>query len=159
GDIVIFIDDDALPYDTYWLERYIEAFSADSTGQLGAAGGPVWHRDTEWLEFNGGATSDYGFQIFDLNQIEPTTLDGHRWVLRVQGCNCAFRRSALVAIGGFDEFFTYYHDETDVCLRLARAGFSTMHLAANGVRHYPATSERRTSKFDRNWRVVTRSDT
>ncbi|MGH9159361.1 MAG: glycosyltransferase, partial [Vicinamibacteraceae bacterium] len=62
-------------------------------------------------------------------------------------------------VGGFDEFFTYYHDETDLCLRLARAGFETTHLPDNGVRHYAAPSERRTSKYDRNWYVVTRSDT
>ena len=159
GEIVVFIDDDAIPGDTNWLARYVEAFTSDTSGSLGAAGGPVFHRDTEWLEFNGGATSDYGFQIFDKAIMGQISLDNHRWVPRVQGCNCAFRRETLVAIGGFDEFFTYYHDETDVCLRLARAGFTVTHLPDNGVRHYPATSERRTSKFDRNWEVVTRSDT
>jgi glycogen synthase len=159
GEVVIFIDDDALPVDTRWLLRYIEAFSSGGAERLGAAGGPVLHRDTEWFEFNSGATSDYGFQVFDSTQIGQMAIDGVRWLLRVQGCNCAFQRSALVAIGGFDTFFTYYHDETDVCLRLARAGFRTTHLPENAVRHYPATSERRTTKYDRNWRVVTRSDT
>ena len=41
GDIVVFIDDDALPGDSDWLARYIAAFAADTIGQLGAAGGPV----------------------------------------------------------------------------------------------------------------------
>lgn len=159
GDIVVFIDDDALPEDELWLTRYADAFARAGETELGAAGGPVWHRDTRWVEFNGGATSDYGFQIFDAARMGEVTLDGRRWLLRVQGCNCAFRRDALARIGGFDEFFTYYHDETDVCLRLARIGYATTHLADNAVRHYAASSERRTSKFDRNWRVVARSDT
>jgi glycogen synthase len=159
GDVVIFIDDDALPGDADWVRRYAEVFAAGTVGQVGAAGGSVLHRDTHWIEFDGGATSDYGFQVFNRVGLSQINLDNHRWLLRVQGCNCAFRRSALVAIGGFDEFFVYYHDETDVCLRLARAGFATVNLPDNPVRHYPALSERRISKFDRNWRVVTRSDT
>ena len=159
GELIAFIDDDALPFDEEWVARYVSAFSIPGSEKVGAAGGPVWHHDTDALEFNGGATSDYGFQIFKSDETTSARLDGRRWVARVQGCNCAFRRSALVAVGGFDEFFTYYHDETDLCLRLARAGFATVHLPDNAVRHYPATSERRTSKFDRNWEVVARSDT
>lgn len=158
GEIVVFIDDDALPEDPHWLARYVAAFSGPGSADRGAAGGPVRHGDTCWLEFNGGATSDYGFQIFDADKLGQVKLDGQRWLLRVQGCNCAFRRSALVKVGGFDEFFIYYHDETDICLRLARAGWHTQHLPENGVRHYAAGSERRTSKYDRNWRVVARSD-
>jgi glycosyltransferase involved in cell wall biosynthesis/GT2 family glycosyltransferase len=165
GDVLAFIDDDALPMDERWAARYVEAFAGDGAGgsagaggaeKLGAAGGPVWHHDTPWKEFDGGLTGDYGFQVFDVSKGIPSR---GRWWPRVQGCNCAFAREALVSIGGFDEFFLYYHDETDMCLRLARAGFATRHLPDNGVRHYPAPSERRTSKYDRNWTVVTQSDT
>src|SRR5689334_11021549 len=159
GDIVAFIDDDALPIDDHWLARYVDAFQSDPSGRLAAAGGPVWHRDTSAYEFNGGATSDYGFQIFDATIQEQSKLPGQRWCLRVPGGNCAYRRSALVQLGGFDEFFVYYLDEADVCLRLARAGWTISYLAENGIRHYSAPSERRTSKFDRNWRVITQSDT
>jgi len=48
------------------------------------------------------------------------------------GLQLRFRRNALIAIGSFDEFFTYYHDETDVCLRLARAGFTVLNLPTMG---------------------------
>src|SRR5262249_55985978 len=54
--------------------------------------------------------------------------------------------------------FQYYHDETDLSVRLARAGYATEYLPDNGVRHYAATSERRASTYDRNWDVVARSD-
>lgn len=157
GDIVTFIDDDALPVDDAWGARYVAAFEQAGAGTpLGAVGGPVWHHDTVWKEFDGGLTGDYGFQVFDIAHGRP---EHGRWWPRVQGCNCAFLREAMTRIGGFDEFFLYYHDETDVCLRLARAGFATRHLPDNGVRHYAAASERRTSRFDRNWRIVTQSDT
>jgi glycosyltransferase involved in cell wall biosynthesis/GT2 family glycosyltransferase len=159
GEIVVFIDDDALPGDDEWLERFVRCFEQDATGKLAAVGGPVWHRDTAENEFNGGATSDYAFQIFgsasDAAQAEPA----QRWYTRVPGGNSAFRRSALVDIGGFDRTYAYYLEEADVCLRLIEAGYTVEHLPGNGIRHYPAPSERRTSKYDRNWRVIARSDT
>jgi glycogen(starch) synthase len=159
GDIVAFIDDDALPADEYWLARYLQAFAADPDLRMGAAGGPVWHKDTYDPEFDGGATSDYGFQVFNRSPQGHEPLDELRWVSRVPGGNCAYRRSALVQIGGFDEYYTYYLDETDVCVRLARAGFRIAHLPDNPIRHYSAPSGIRTSPYDRNWRIITRSDT
>jgi hypothetical protein len=159
GEIVAFIDDDALPADEYWLARYLQAFAADPDLRLGAAGGPVWHKDTHDFEFNGGATSDYGFQVFNRSIADDDELDERRWVSRVPGGNCAYRRSALIQIGGFDEYFTYYLDEADVCVRLARAGFRIAHLSNNPIRHYSAPSGIRTSPYDRNWRIITRSDT
>lgn len=159
GDIVAFIDDDALPGDVDWLARYVDVFHKDETGWLGAAGGPVLHRDADWLEFKGGATSDYGFQLFD--HAECLRFPGQRWQRGVQGCNCAFRRRSLVAIGGFDEFFTYYLDETDVCWRMAGAGYTVEYVPDNQVRHYAHQAvglEHRTRLADRDWRQVARSD-
>ena len=37
------------------------------------------------------------------------------------GTNCAFRRDALLAVGGFDPAFAYHLDESDVNRRLAQA--------------------------------------
>jgi glycogen synthase len=159
GDIVVFIDDDALPGDADWLARYVEAFDADTTGSLGAAGGPVWHKDSNYYEFNGGAISDYGFQIFEQQRADEMVATSSHWVAGVRGCNCAFRRDALMAVGGFDEFYTYYLDESDVCMRLAHAGFTIAHLPSNAVRHYSGASANRATAIDRNWRVIARSDT
>ena len=147
------------PGDAEWLARFVERFEQDITGKLAAVGGPVWHRDTSDSEFNGGATSDYAFQIFGSASDAAERVPGQRWYTRVPGGNSAFRRNALVEVGAFDRTFAYYLEEADVCLRLIEAGFVVEHLPGNGIRHYPAPSERRTSKYDRNWRVIARSDT
>src|SRR5689334_1003767 len=81
GDLIAFIDDDAIPDDVRWLARYVDAFTADESGRLGAAGGPVRHADTPCVEFPSGG-------------------DG---IERVHASNCAFRRHALVSVGGFDD--------------------------------------------------------
>lgn len=158
GDIVVFIDDDAFPADELWLERYLDVFRKDNEGKLAAAGGPVLHRDTDRFEFNGGATSDYGLHIFDsaANQIPD---NGDRWTRGVPGGNSAFRRDTLLAIGGYDEFYTYYMDESDVCMRLNRAGLKISYLPDNPIRHYAARSEKKNAAFSHKWFVITRSDT
>ena len=43
--------------------------------------------------------------------------------LSLTGANSSFRRRALLDVGGFDEAYAYFLDETDVCLRLAEAGW------------------------------------
>lgn len=159
GEVVAFIDDDALPGDERWLARFATAFADDATGRLGALGGPVWHRDTERAEFEGGVTSDYGVQVFGRAPGGMPPADGRRWVTGVPGGNCAMRRSALLAIGGFDEFYTYYLDETDVCFRLARAGYAIGYLPDNGIRHYAARGAGAARAAVRDWRTITRSDT
>src|SRR5690349_8440055 len=56
GDIIVFIDDDALPADRQWLNRIVQAFADDIDGRLGAVGGAVWQGDTQYYEFLSGAT-------------------------------------------------------------------------------------------------------
>ena len=157
GDIVAFIDDDAIPTSTDWLARFATAFADDGGGKLAAVGGGVLQGDTEGFEFHAGATSEYGMQVFDEVAAGPRAWPDQEWIPRVPGGNCAFRRDALIAIGGFDAFFTYYMDETDVCCRLARAGWTIGHVPGNTVRHYPRRAG--DVPFQRPWRVIARSDT
>ena len=158
GDVVAFIDDDALPADPGWLRHLVAPLAEDPT--LGASGGPVLRGDGDDWEFQGRVASDYGelrepFEAAALGLVA----DGRRWVRYTQGNNCAFPRAALLAIGGFDETFTYYLDETDVCLRLARSG-RPIGLAPRAiVRHYSASAAHRRTWHDRNWDVMARSDT
>ena len=158
GDIVVFIDDDALPAEPNWLDKIVEAFQADTEGKVGAVGGPALHCDTAHYQFRAGLTSDYAFQVFRATDANAQPADGVRWFRRTVGCNSAFRRSALVEVGGFDEHLIYYLDESDVCLRLARRGYDTLHLEDGAVRHYPAPSPVG-APFLRNRRIVARSDT
>lgn len=159
GDVVVFIDDDARPATREWLDEIVGVFAADGAGRVGAVGGPALHCDTELLQFGGGLSSDYGQQVFVGAEDAGPQPDGHRWVRRTIGCNSAYRRSALLAIGGFDEHITYYGDDADVALRLARAGYETVHVPAAAVRHYPAPSKHLGPPFIRNRRVVTQDDT
>ncbi|WP_205509329.1 glycosyltransferase [Longitalea arenae] len=158
GNYVAFIDDDALPCDKYWIENYIYFIVYNKNLKIGTVGGPVKHKHTEHYEFKNGATSDYGFQIFREEELKSHTLDGKRWVQGVPGGNNIVLKSALYEIGGFDERFIYYLDETDMCIRLARKGYVVINNPINYIKHFKAPSGVRKSAYDIRWDIIARSD-
>ena len=139
GEIVVFCDDDAIP-EPEWLSRLVPAF--DDT-QVGIAGGFVRGRNGISFQWMGLETDKFGLD-YPLSIETPLSrgMDNGR-MLKVQGTNCAFRKSAIMAIGGFDEGFAFYLDETDVSWRLAHAGWKTMIVPAAEVQHGFSASELR----------------
>jgi glycosyltransferase involved in cell wall biosynthesis len=115
GDIVAYLDSDAFP-DVHWLKYLASAFSdADYAG----IGGPN-------LAPPGlGLVAD----CFDNAPGGPVhVLLSDREAEHIPGCNMAFRRADLIAIGGFDPALRVAGDDVDVCWRLQargrRLGFS-----------------------------------
>lgn len=88
-------------------------------------------------------------------------------VMRVDwsaGCSLMMRQTVLDQIGDFDEGFFLYFEETDLCLRAARAGWPTDYIRASEVAHIGSESTgmkrwTRTPRywFDSRWRYFTKS--
>ena len=131
GEIVAFLDDDAYP-DADWL-HYLAASFRDE--RYAAVGGPNIPPDDGPLVASCVAAAPGG---------PIHVLISDREAEHVPGCNMAFRKSALAAIGGFDERFWAAGDDVDVCWRLQEAGktlgFSAgavvMHRRRDSVRRY-----------------------
>jgi GT2 family glycosyltransferase len=157
GDVVAFIDDDALPRDPAWLRGLCDAITDDPG--IAGAGGPVLTGDAQAYEFEGRVIGEYGelYPPFEA-AARGIAVDGVRWVAGVQGVNCAFRRDALLAVGGFDEAYVYCFDETDVCMRVARGGARIAYAPRSAVLHFSASGERRRSPYDRAWNVIAAAD-
>lgn len=56
------------------------------------------------------------------------------------GASLMIRQDLLDEIGGFDEAFFLYFEETDLCLRAARAGWQTHYVAGSRVEHIGSVS-------------------
>ena len=56
------------------------------------------------------------------------------------GASLMIRQEVLDEIGGFDEAFFLYFEETDLCLRAARAGWQTHCVASSRVEHIGSVS-------------------
>jgi len=139
GEFVAFIDDDAIAEPT-WLERLIAPLE-DSN--IAASGGFVRGRNGISLQWCAeeigadGASHPIGITDVTLPPVNPNR------AVKTQGTNCVFRRDVLLDLGGFDENFHFYLDETDLNLRIARAGLQTAIVPNAEVQHGYAASRMR----------------
>lgn len=158
GEIVAFIDDDAYP-DPSWLDRLVEAFEWE---EVAAAGGPTIGHTGFWYQVWHSRADRFGNFWTDFPPcVNPTQLlaapGSHEYTYTI-GTNCAFRREVLVGLGGFDEEFEYYLDETDLCCRLTDAGYVVAALDDGFVYHKFLPSDiRERSDVIKDWYQVLKS--
>lgn len=144
GKYICFIDDDAIP-EADWLEHVVTAFEADA--DLSAVGGFI--RDSDGIEFQARyVTCDALGRGYYGERPEYVALQskGIRTFPSLTGTNASFRLSDLRKIGGFDETFAYFYDETDVNKRMDDAGMKACVLPDAEIHHKYAPSHLRTDK-------------
>ena len=129
GEIVAYLDDDARP-DADWL-TYLAAVFA-TTNHVGV-GGPNLAPPGDGPIAACVANAPGGPMHVLLSETEAE---------HIPGCNMAFRRDALEAIGGFDVQFRAAGDDVDVCWRLQEQGWTLGFSPAAMVWHHPRDSMR-----------------
>ena len=149
GEFVAFLDDDAIP-EPDWL-RAIAAPYADEA--VGASGGFVYGPDGLSYQYRFGTANRFGDANLDWTRATPEfSFPFSENFPHLLGANSSFRRSALVEVGGFDEEYEYYLDETDVTLRILDRGWKVAQVAGGHVHHkFMASHIRTDSKVLRNW--------
>lgn len=141
GDIVAYVDDDAVPCQR-WLEQLVQLFQDPN---LDATGGAVYliYPNHSKVQHRIGLISSVLEQINIrsswLEDIVPSGM-GCQWVARMMGANMAFRRQALLEVGGFDEFYVFNAEETDLILRMVNAGHIVHPVKEAPVYHVQASS-------------------
>ncbi len=130
GEFVVYIDDDAYPPPP-WLKYLAFAFLRSNHACIG--GPNLVPPEDGWI---GQCVADSPGG--PLHVLLTDELAEH-----VPGCNMAFRRSRLAAIGGFDPLYRTAGDDVDVCWRLQDQGWTVGFSAAAMVWHHRrATTQR-----------------
>ncbi len=129
GEIVAYIDDDAYP-DPQWL-RYL-AFTFMNTDYAGVGGPNI-------APAGDGAIAEC---VAHAPGGPLHVLLNDRDAEHIPGCNMAFRRSALMEIGGFDPRFRAAGDDVDVCWRVQAQGWKIGFNPAAMVWHHRRNSVR-----------------
>jgi len=129
GEIIAYLDDDAHP-DPHWLTYLAATFLSTSHAGVGGPNiappgdGPI----AECVARAPGGP------------VHVLVTD--REAEHIPGCNMAFRKSCLAAIGGFDPQFRTAGDDVDVCWRLQERGWTLGFHPAAMVWHHRRNSVR-----------------
>ncbi|MCE6952212.1 glycosyltransferase [Cereibacter sphaeroides] len=144
GEVVAFLDDDAVPEPT-WLSRLVAPFE---DARVVASGGFVRGRNGITFQWRASAVDRCGIDHPLAVDPQGVTLCAPRGDLvpRVQGTCAAFRRKSLVSVGGFDPAFRFYLDETDLCRRLGPAGLTAIVPLAQVHHGFAAGPHRRADR-------------
>jgi GT2 family glycosyltransferase len=130
GEIIAYIDDDAYP-DPYWLTYLAAAFLRTEHAGIG---GPNFAVPADGAIADCVANAPGG-------PIHVLLSDG--LAEHIPGCNMAFRREKLSAIGGFDPRFRVAGDDVDICWRLQERGWTLGFAPSAVVWHHRRNSIKR----------------
>jgi GT2 family glycosyltransferase len=129
GEIVAFTDDDARP-DPHWLTYLAIEFARS---EHVAVGGP------NIAPIGDGPIADC---VANSPGGPIHVLLADRVAEHIPGCNMAVRRSALIAVGGFDPIYRAAGDDVDMCWRLQERGWTIGFAPAAMVWHHRRNSLR-----------------
>lgn len=138
GEIVAYIDDDARP-DAHWLTYLAATFMRSA---YVGVGGPNIAPPGDGLIADCVANAPGGPIHVLLSDQEAE---------HIPGCNMAFRKSHLQAIGGFDPQFRIAGDDVDICWRLQQCGWKLGYSPAATVWHHRRNSVRAYWKQQKNY--------
>ena len=112
GQIIAFTDDDCLPSPD-WLKNGAQAFEPEVAGASGRIIVPLPDQPTDY-------------------ELDATGLVASTFVT----ANCFYRRSALEAVGGFDERFTLaWREDSELFFRLLKSGYKLVQAPQAVVVH------------------------
>ena len=149
GDVVAFIDDDALPFDD-WVQHILAEYNARPLTTAGL-GGPAYYAGTFWFQAEDNGVNRFAEAKVN---IDARQIGRDGWFRYNTGTNATFATAALREHGGFDEQFDYYLDESEVCLRLQQSGLLIGYAPDVVVRHEFAQSHNRQGRLNFNWHTI-----
>jgi glycosyltransferase involved in cell wall biosynthesis len=135
GEIVAFIDDDAIPH-AEWIQTLVTPYRDID---VAAVGGPVfdlplgrvvWTRCT-CTRFGASNTESEG-------PIDRYLGRGADPFAYLPGCNMSFRRRVLEELGGFNALLSYNYDDAEICSRAVDRGYRIHWVEDALVQHHRA---------------------
>lgn len=116
--LTMLLDDDMIPVPTM-VERHLARHAAEPDPLVATLGQAVWHPDlrpsptSRWLDWSG--------LMFDYAALEGWAGRDVGWG-RFYSCNVSLKTELLRRVGGFDESFIHYYEDTDLAKRLGEEG-------------------------------------
>jgi GT2 family glycosyltransferase len=88
--------------------------------------------------------------VFRRNLMRYWDYSGQREVDKIMGCALMIRAEVYTRLGGLDNSYFMYFEETDLCYRVKRMGYKTVYFPVSRIVHYGGAS----SKAQKELKVV-----
>jgi glycosyltransferase involved in cell wall biosynthesis len=149
GDLIAFIDDDALPFDD-WIDTLLYEFGRRPLTHA-AIGGPAYYSGTFRYQ-----AEDIGINKFAEARVNIDSAEIGRggWERSMLGTNTCFRADVIREADGFDEQFDYFLDESELSFRLQTCNHIVGYAPDLYLRHEFAQSHNREGKYKYNWYTI-----
>ena len=131
GELVAFLDDDSVP-EPEWLDDIAPAFKDPD---VAVAGGFLHDHTGKTYQWRFGTLNRFGAADTTWERAAPEYNFPNSFNYPHVMANSVFRRSAIVEVGGFDEEYEYFLDESDIILRFVDNGWKVAQLDKGFVHH------------------------
>jgi GT2 family glycosyltransferase len=141
GELAVLLNDDTVAHDGLWVERMAMHAVEPSVGAVGAT-----------LLFPDGTIQHIGLIIDDarplhpfvgrrLDDQAPRLLASHpRTVAAVTGACLMVTRAKYLEVGGMSELYPLSFNDVDLCFKLARRGYRTVHEPGARFTHFEGST-------------------
>lgn len=122
GDVIAFTDGDCI-VDKHWIENISKAFSENEIDGLGGKvliAPPINHIEEYWGNLAWNLIMNFGD--------EPYIVDRCTLNDAFVTANCAYKRSLLVKVKGFNNWFANNAEDVDLCWRAIKSGARLMYI-------------------------------
>lgn len=154
GELIAFLDDDSVP-EPEWLKEIVPSFQDP---EVAVAGGFLHDHTGKSYQWRYGTVNRYGKADQSWNRPTPEYNFPYSYNIPHVMANSIFRRTAIVEVGGFDEEYEYFLDETDLITRLVDNGWKIAQLDKGFVHHkFMPSHIRNETKTLTSWYSVTKS--
>jgi GT2 family glycosyltransferase len=132
SEFVVALNDDTAA-DPEWLGELVAAMDRHPRAGMAA---PLIIRSADGrLDSAGMAVTRDGTGKQRGSGQAPSSFEAEDSVLFPSGCAAIYRRIALITVGGFDSDFFLYGEDTDLGLRMQRAGWSCRFVPSARIQH------------------------
>ena len=152
ANYVVLINNDTTS-DPMLISEMVKILQADN--HAGIAGPKIYYHERPVMIWSAGGMVDFTkgwVRHRGIRQEDRGKFDAVAEVAYVTGCCLMFKRDVYQAIGGLDESFPMYFEDTDFCTRARKAGFKVLYVPAGKMWHKISAS----SGGEFSWRKIQR---
>jgi len=137
GDLLLFLNDDTKVIDPYWLDELVSIILQNNVGAVGPklifSDDTIQHAGMVFLKTGSGFHPS--MKIPETDSGYHNQLNVMRDYSAVTGACLLTTRDIFNEVGGFDNLFDVYYGDSDLCLKIQKAGYKIIYTPFTKLLH------------------------